>query len=128
MSILCGVAPYEAPDGDLSVTATAIADAEAEAASGRNSWFISTSGELSGTDTDDGSVDSSDESECISSGQVLTMQLNTDEGTLKFFVNGRPNGLRFTQGVVGPVRWATSVAYKGNSVRIVSNPQLQYGL
>ena len=60
----------------------------------------------------------------IKSGQVLTMQVDTDAGTLKFWVDGNPHGPGFTDGVTGPLRWATTVCYKGNNVEIVPTPKL----
>ena len=61
----------------------------------------------------------------IESGQVLTMQVDTDAGTLKFWLDGKPHSPGYTSGVTGPQRWATSVFYKGNSVEIVPTPELQ---
>ena len=61
----------------------------------------------------------------IKPGQVLTVQVDTYAGTLKFWVDGKPHGPGYTSRVTGPLRWATSVYYKGNSVEIVSTPELQ---
>ena len=61
----------------------------------------------------------------IESGQVLTMQVDMDAGTLKFWVDGKPYGPGYTSGVTGPLRWATSVMWKGNGVQIVPTPELQ---
>ena len=47
--------------------------------------------------------------EGIESGQVLTMQVDTDAGTLKFWVDGKPHIPGYTSGVTGPLRWATTV-------------------
>ena len=58
----------------------------------------------------------------IKEGQVLTMQVDLDAGTLKFWVDGKPHGTGWTSGVTGRLRWATSVYYKGNSVQIVPTP------
>ena len=55
----------------------------------------------------------------IKEGQVLTMQVGLDAGTLKFWLDGKPHGHGFTSGVTGRLRWATSVARKGNTVQIV---------
>ena len=62
----------------------------------------------------------------IKSGQVLTMQVDTDAGTLKFWVDGKPHGPGYTSGVTGSLRWATSVCGKGNVVEIVPTPELQH--
>ena len=61
----------------------------------------------------------------IKPGQVLTMQVDTDAGTLKFWVDGKPHGPGYTSGVTGPLRWATSVGFKGNAVEIVPTPELK---
>ena len=58
----------------------------------------------------------------INEGQVLTMQVDLDAGTLKFWLDGKPHGPGRTSGVTGRLRWATSVIYKGNSVQIVPTP------
>ena len=58
----------------------------------------------------------------IDDGQVLTMQVDLDAGTLKFWLDGKPHGPGWTSGVTGRLRWATSVFYKGSSVQIVPTP------
>ena len=35
----------------------------------------------------------------IEPGQVLTMQVDTDTGTIKFWVDGKPHGSGYTSGV-----------------------------
>ena len=59
------------------------------------------------------------------SGQVLTMQLDTDSGTLKFWVDGKLLGPGYTSGVTGPLRCATAVLETGSAVEIVPTPELQ---
>ena len=61
----------------------------------------------------------------IEPGQVLTMQVDTDAGTLKFWVDGKPHGPGYTSGVMGSLRWATSVSFKGSDVEIVPTPELE---
>ena len=58
----------------------------------------------------------------IKEGQVLTMQVDLDAGTLKFWLDGKPHGPGYTSGVTGRLRWATSEYYKGNTVQIVPTP------
>ena len=58
----------------------------------------------------------------IDDGQVLTMQVDLDAGTLKFWLDGKPHGPGWTSGVTGRLRWATSVVFKGSSVQIVPTP------
>ena len=63
-----------------------------------------------------------DEAGEIKEGQVLTMQVDLDACTLKFWVDGKPHGSGYTSGVTGRLRWATSVYNKGNTVQIVPTP------
>ena len=58
----------------------------------------------------------------INDGQVLTMQVDLDAGTLKFWLDGKLHGPGWTSGATGRLRWATSVYWKGNSVQIVPTP------
>ena len=58
----------------------------------------------------------------IYDGQVLTMQVDLDAGTLKFWLDGKTHGPGWTSGVTGRLRWATCVHYKGNTVQIAPNP------
>ena len=55
------------------------------------------------------------------------MQVDMDAGTLKIWVDGKPHGPGYTSRVTGPLRWATSMLYKHNSVEIVTTttPELQ---
>ena len=53
------------------------------------------------------------------------MQVDTDAGTLKFWLDGKPHGPGYTSGVTGPLRWATTVECTGNTVEIVPMPLLQ---
>ena len=80
-------------------------------------WYIASSGTLCGNGKQ---VD--DNAGRIKEGQVLTMQVDLDAGTLKFWLDGKPHGPGFTSGVTGRLRWATSVYYKGNTVQIVPTP------
>ena len=64
----------------------------------------------------------------IKEGQVLSMELNMDVGTLKFWVDGHLHGPGFT-GIRpgdfgGRLRWAACVTKVGMSVRIVPTPAL----
>ena len=64
----------------------------------------------------------------IKDGQVLSMELNLDGGTLKFWVDGHLHGPGFTcihfRGYWPRFRWATCVTQVGMSVRIVPTPTL----
>ena len=81
--------------------------------------------------TDYGSVGSSENVGVgkIEDGQVLSMELNMDVGTLKFWVDGHLHGPGFT-GIRpgdfgGRLRWAACVTKVGMSVRIVPTPTLE---
>jgi hypothetical protein len=88
-------------------------------------WYIaSDEGDICKLDSD--WIVSSNEAGEIKSGQVLTMQVDTDASTLKFWVDGKPHGPGFTSGVTGSLRWKTWVNYEGNAVEIVPTPELEY--
>jgi hypothetical protein len=57
--------------------------------------------------------------------QVLTMQVDLNKGTLKFWVDGISHGPGFARGVTGPVQWAVSMYGAGNTVQIVPTPELE---
>ena len=84
-------------------------------------WFMYTqNGGLYGN-----GKDSSDAAGRIYTGQIVTIELDADAGTLKFWVDGKPHGPGYTSGVKGRLRWATSVFRKGNGVQIVPTPELE---
>ena len=58
-------------------------------------------------------------------GSVLTMEVNVEEGTLKWWKDGIPWGPGFESGVTGPCRWKVKVGTDGNFVEIVEDPELQ---
>ena len=68
---------------------------------------------------------SDDKAGATKSGQVLTMQVDTDTGTLKFWVDGKPHGPGYTSGVTGALRWAINVGWPGHNVEIVPTPELE---
>ena len=87
-------------------------------AGNNEAWYMSSgSGRLCGN-----GKRGDDEAGEINDGQVLTMQVDLDAGTLKFWVDGKPHGPGWTNGVTGRLRWDTSVFHKGNSVQIVPTP------
>ena len=106
MSIFCGVAR----DG-------VACDKDYATEDSTEAWYMDSGGYLYGN----GKIDD-DWAGRINEGQVLTMQLDLDAGTLKFWVDGKPHGPGWTSGVTGRLRWATSVIWKGNSVQIVPTP------
>ena len=61
----------------------------------------------------------------IEPGQVLTVQVDTDAGNLKFWLDGKPHGPGYTSGVAGPLRFAMAVYRTAYSVQIVPTPELQ---
>ena len=61
----------------------------------------------------------------IENGHVLTIQVDLDAGTLKFWVDGQPHDPGWATEVMGPLRWAVSRLHTGTSVEIVPNPELQ---
>ena len=85
MAILCGVAR----DG---------VDCDKDYANKENTeaWYMFSSGVLYGNGKED-----DDPAGMINEGQVLTMQVDLDAGTLKFWVDGKPHGPGWTSGVTG---------------------------
>ena len=84
-------------------------------------WFI---------DAGDGSLNGNgkegdDEAGPVFAGQVVTMQVDLGNGTLKFWVDGKPHGPGYTHGVTGPVQWAVSLFFTDASVQIVPTPELE---
>ena len=68
----------------------------------------------------------------IEPGQVVTMQVNTDAGTLKFWVDSKPHSPGYTSGLTGPLRWAISVGEEEDddtdnidTVELAPTPTLQ---
>ena len=79
-------------------------------------WYMGMDGALYGNGKEEDDDDRAGET---NDGQVLTMQVDLDAGTLKFWVDGKPHGPGWTSGVTGRLRWATSIDWKGNTVQIV---------
>ena len=47
------------------------------------------------------------------------------EGSLRFWVDGKPHGPGHSGGVTGQLRWGASMYLKGAAVEIVPTPELQ---
>ena len=111
MGILCGVVRDGACDQDHATQESTVG------------WFMSShNGGLWGN-----GEWCDDKAGRIESGQVLSMQVDMDAGTLKFWVDGKPHGPGYTSGVMGEsLRWATSGCCKCNAVKIVPKPELEY--
>ena len=68
----------------------------------------------------------SDKAGRIRDGQVLTMEVDLDVGTLKFWVDGKPHGSGWTSGVTGPVQVVAKMFWSNaGSIHIVPTPELQ---
>ena len=67
----------------------------------------------------------SDYSGHINDGQIVSMEADLDKGTLRFWVDGKPNGPGWSTVVTGRLRWAVSLGSKGGAVQIVATPELQ---
>ena len=61
----------------------------------------------------------------IEPGQDLTMHVDMDAGTLKFWMGGKPHGPGYTTEVTGPLRWAITALWEDHAVEIVPTPELQ---
>ena len=58
-------------------------------------------------------------------GQILSLELDMDAGTLKFWRGGKPHGPGWSSGVKGRLRWALTTIDKGEAVQIVPTPDLE---
>jgi hypothetical protein len=58
-------------------------------------------------------------------GSVVTLQVDFDQGTIRFWVDGIPHRYCYSGGVSGPLRWAVSMYNVGDSVQIVPDPALK---
>jgi hypothetical protein len=57
----------------------------------------------------------------VCTGQTVTMDLDTDAHTLKFWVDGKPHGPGFTSRVKGSLRWAMNTLSEYDCIQIVSS-------
>lgn len=114
--VLLGVAKVTAPSTFNPVHGQYDESTDSHHQPGRRGWFMHNSGSLYGSDQLGFGAGS------ISAGCVVTMQLDMDHGTLRFFVDGERHGPGFARGVGGPVRWATSMYWEGGAMRIVPTP------
>jgi hypothetical protein len=57
-------------------------------------------------------------------GQIVSMEADLDKGTLRFWVDGKPQGPGWDSGVTGRLRWAMS-SQCNDAVQIVPTPELQ---
>ena len=81
-------------------------------------------GDGNGNDVGNGYSDGAGE---IMAGQILTMQLDLDVGSLQFWVDGKRHGAGFESGVTndnGGLCWAVTLGMSGASSQIVANPEL----
>ena len=65
-----------------------------------------------------------DHAGAIDPGQLVTMEVDLNAGTLRFWVDGKAHGPGWTSGVTGPLRWAFTCNDVGESVAIVPTPEL----
>ena len=72
-----------------------------------------------------------DDAGWIAPGKVVTMQLNSELGSLRFWLDGEPHGGGFTTGVSAGddpgamLSWAATMGYAGGLVEIVPTPVLK---
>lgn len=85
-------------------------------------WFMGSDGSLYGNSKPDGIIL---EVGRMNEGDIVSLEADLDEGTLRFWVNGTPHGPGWSSGVKGKMRWAVSLGYKGNSAQIVPTPELE---
>ena len=97
-------------------------------ADGGTAWVM---GSHDGSLRGNGKADS-DVAGTIKAGKVLTMQVDSEAGTLKFWRGGKPHGPGWASGVTGPLRWAVTLFYHSQrtpdpsgKVTIVPDPVLK---
>jgi hypothetical protein len=61
----------------------------------------------------------------VNDGQIVSMEVDLDKGTLRFWVDGKPHGPGHSSGVTGRLRWAVCLQWKSAAVQIVPTPELQ---
>ena len=83
-------------------------------------WFMSRGGSLCGN-----GKEGDDRAGLINEGQILSLELDLDLGTLMFFVDGKRHGPGNTSGVTGKLRFAATAMWIGNCVQIVPTPELE---
>lgn len=83
-------------------------------------WSIRDDGALQGIDKCDFNCGNP----FITESDVLTLCLDTNVGSLHFWVNGRPCPAGYPNGVRGSLRWAVSMCMNGDTVTIIPTPQL----
>ena len=97
--------PLETGASPLGVFLGVVWDAHCDG----TSWLMhAIDGSLYGSGKED-----DDASGAVQVGQVLTMQADTDAGSLKFWLDGKPHGAGYSCAVKGCLRWAICVENKG---------------
>jgi hypothetical protein len=77
---------------------------------------------------DEWGYDPDDRADRIRCGQVLSIRVDLDTGSLKFWRDGVPHGVGFEDDetiMKGPVRWFAEVMHPDSSIQIVPTPELQ---
>ena len=83
-------------------------------------WFMCNTGALYGN-----GKEHDDKAGLINEGQILSLELDLDLGTLMFFVDGKRHGPGYTSGVTGKLRFAATVVWIGNTIQIVPTLELE---
>ena len=61
----------------------------------------------------------------IKNGQIVSVELDADAGTLKFWVDSKPHSSGWSSGVKGRLLWAANLYNVGNAAQIVPTPDLE---
>jgi hypothetical protein len=85
-----------------------------------DAWYMDNDGYLYGNGKED-----DDGAGFINEGKIVSMEADLDNGTLRFWVDGKQHGPGFVSGVEGRLRWAAGLYCKGAAVQIVPTPELQ---
>jgi hypothetical protein len=85
-----------------------------------DAWYMAENGCLYGN-----GKEHDDRAGEINDGQIVSMEVDLDKGTLRFWVDGKQHGPGYMSGVEGRVRWAVCMYFKGTAIQIVPTPELQ---
>ena len=90
-------------------------------------WFISTLGQYVGSKRWNVLACEGYSAGSIAEGAIVSLELDVDKGTLRFWLDGKPHGPEWFGGekINGELRWAAIVENEGASVEIMPTPELE---
>ena len=88
-------------------------------------WYMCNNGGRFGHGEDNSGAHEPTSPGAMKSGDILSLEADLDVGTLRFWVNGKPHGCGFKNGVTGKLKWAIGAGYRKSSAQIVPTPDLE---